>query len=192
MVLGFSKLLWLPDELTSNKQYQQSFTIKTAGATTPLGQLFPQMVAADPSLLPPLPSNIEHRLPWPRVSNSLNTEVQQTRSILFRCAPIARSVTQILFGHLSLDLRANRSYLGHRSGNWGTARVDFLAVLNLVNTRLRCWFTQQFMLFDPLVFQITVVFETEPVVACPFFRGFPKCHSSSSKTHSARILAWKP
>ncbi len=55
------------------------------------------------------------------------TEVQQTRPLLFRRAPIARSVPQIPFGHLPLAARCKFWELYHRSGNWGTARKDFKA-----------------------------------------------------------------
>ncbi len=55
----------------------------------------------------------------------------KTRALFSLCVPIARSVTQISFGHLPLALRANFGDQCHRSGNWGTARTDFKAVLNL-------------------------------------------------------------
>ncbi len=42
-----------------------------------------------------------------RILNFGYTEVQQTRPVLSRRAPVARSVTQILFGHFSLALGAN-------------------------------------------------------------------------------------
>ncbi len=53
-----------------------------------------------------------------------NGEVQQTRLVLFRRAPIARSVIQMPFGHLPLALSAQLSFLDHYSGNWGTVCVE--------------------------------------------------------------------
>ncbi len=46
------------------------------------------------------------------------TEVQQTHPLLFRRAPIARSVTQMSFDYLSFG------HLCYQSVNWGTARVN--------------------------------------------------------------------
>ncbi len=71
--------------------------------------------------------------------------VQPIRQILFRRAPNARLVNQKPFADLSLAHRANVGDLCHRSGNWGTTRLDFKVVLNLPNDTcpLRRWAGQK-------------------------------------------------
>ncbi len=63
--------------------------------------------------------------PHLRLRQPKNGEVQQTRPLLFQRVPIAISVIQIPFGHLSLTLCVQLRILDHRSGNWGTASWKF-------------------------------------------------------------------